>query len=147
MAIIESTTLIRCPVNQVFEGLLDLENARDFDPEVKSVKMIGEGPIGVGTEFLFYEPTPPFGRLGYTKVTYTAIELNKRIDFIARVGPLSPVGAFEFEPTEKGTRLTFRGTVRPPLLMRLFTPVMRRAAQKTWDKRLAWIKTWMEGKR
>lgn len=131
-------------MGEVFDAVADLENSKFFDPEVKTVKRTTSGPIAIGTEFKFYEPVPPFGKLGYTHVRYTDLERNKRIGFVARVGALSPVCAFEFESVAEGTRLTFHGTMNPPILMKLLVPLIRRGAQKTWDQRMKWIKAWME---
>jgi uncharacterized protein YndB with AHSA1/START domain len=143
-ATIESTVVIARPVDQVFASLLDLENAAYFDPDVQTVRKTTEGPIGPGTEFRFYERTPPFGRFHHTSVRYTAIEPNRRIAFTARVGELAPSGGFLFEPVGPATRVTFRGEANPRGVMRLFAPLVSRQGRKVWDKRLDDFKGWLE---
>lgn len=141
---IESTTVISRPIDEVFTYVLDLQNAKDFDPDVESVRKIQEGPIRVGTEFEFYERVPPFGRYGYARVSYTVIEPNRWIGFQASIGNLSPVGGLEFEKIERGTRVTFRGEANPSGFLKLLSPIVARKGKETWDKRLASLKAWLE---
>lgn len=141
---IESTTVIARPPEEVFAFLLDLENAAQFDPDVQSVKKTTEGPIGVGTEFRFYERTPPFGTFQRTRFHYTAVEPDHRIAFTGQVGPLAPVGSFTFENASAGTRVTFHGEANPKGFLKLFTPLIAHQGRRTWDKRLAHLKTWLE---
>ena len=143
-ATIESTTVIARPIDEVFAGVLDLENAATFDPDVRTVTRTTTGPIGAGTTFRFHERTPPFGKFADTTCRYTAIQPGRRIDFEAQVGLLAPQGSLVFEEVGRGTRLTFHGDPRLKGLLRLLSPVVIRQARQIWDQRLARIKVWLE---
>lgn len=141
---IQSQVVIARPVEVVYSYLLDLEHTQEFDPDVRTAKRTTPGAIGPGTEFELYERTPPFGKFAPTSVTYTEVEPNRRISFVARIGPMRPAGSLTFEPADGGTRLTFRGTANPHGLARLFAPLVRRRGRKVWDERLAHVKAQLE---
>lgn len=140
----ESHITISRPLSEVFDLLLDLENTRYFDPDVESVQRITVGAIRVGTTYRFRERIPPFGRYGPASATYTAIDPNERTVVDFQVGLVHGSGTFLFRQDGAGTRLTFRGVMRPPGPVRLLAPVLARQGQRTWQARLALIKTWME---
>ena len=143
---IESKIVVAKPVEEVFSCLLNLENSKDFDPGVESVTKITDGPIGTGTTFQFYEQTPPSGKYQHTAATYTLIEPNKRIDFTAKIGSLTPTGSFIFEKVKNETRVIFEGSANPAGIMKLFTVLINRQAKKVWDKRLLDFKNWIENR-
>ncbi|MGB8382990.1 MAG: SRPBCC family protein [Dermatophilaceae bacterium] len=144
MAQFECHITMARPVSEVFALLLDPANTHYFDPGVKSVQQITPGTIGVGTSFRFRERIPPFGRYGLASATYTAIEPNRQIVFDFEVGPVRGSGSFLFDQEHTGTRLTFRGRMRPPWPLKPLAPMLARQGQRTWQTRLEWIKDWME---
>ncbi len=144
MAEFESRITIARPVDEVFALLLDLENARYFDPQVESVRRVTPGAIGVGTTFEFREPIPPFGRIGRTGCTYAEIEPPERIVLDFQVGALHGTESYVFRQAGDATLLTTRGRIHLPLPLRVLTPVVARQGRRLWDTRLRWIKDWVE---
>jgi len=143
MATIESTVTIARPVEEVFRFLLaPEENAPKFDPGIESVVKTSEGPTGTGTKFLFREKA--LGRRRETPGRFTAVEPNRKIEFEARAWPVRPAGAFRFEQTDGGTRLTFRGEPNPVGPFTLLSPLIARWGQRVWDERLARLKAVLE---
>ncbi len=144
MAQFESRITIARPVDEVFTLLLDLENARYFDPHVESVNRVTPGAIGVGAAFEFREPIPPFGRIGRSSCTYTEIEPPERIVLNFRVGALRGTERYDFQEDGDKTTVTASGRVRLPLPLRLLAPVVASQGRRIWDARLRWIKDWVE---
>ena len=144
MAEFESRITIARPVGEVFALLLDLENARYFDPQIESVRRVTPGAIGVGTTFEFREPTPPFGRIGRTSCTYAEIQPPERIVLDFQVGALHGTENYLFRSAGDATLLITRGRMRLPLPLRVLSPLVTRQGRQLWDTRLRWIKDWME---
>ncbi|HVV12036.1 SRPBCC family protein [Amycolatopsis sp.] len=144
MAEFESTITVDRPVGEVFDLVRDLENARYFDPQCVSVHRTTSGTIGVGTSFEFREPVPPFGRIGRTVCTYTALEAPERIVVEFCLGAFRGSECYLLSPDGAGTRLTTRGTVRVPLLLRPLSFVVASHGKRVWHARLRWIKNWIE---
>lgn len=140
----ECSTTIARPPGEVFTAVVDFENSRYFDPGVESVRRITQGDIGVGTRYQFREPIPPRGRIGTASATYTAFEPGRRTAFDFQVGALRGKGSFVFERAGSGTHVTFTGSIRPRWPLRVLSPVMARQGRRTWDKRLQFIKDWIE---
>jgi uncharacterized protein YndB with AHSA1/START domain len=133
MAEFESRIKIARPVDEVFALLLDLENARYFDPQVESVRRVTPGPIGVGATFEFREPIPPFGRIGRADCTYTEIESPERIVLDFHVGALRGTETYVFRPDGDATLLTTLGRVRLPLPLVVLAPAVARQGRRLWD--------------
>ncbi len=51
MAVIENTVKIDRPIEEVFEYLGDLRNELEWNPKVRSMAKLSDGPLGVGTKF------------------------------------------------------------------------------------------------
>lgn len=140
----ESTITIDAPVRAVFDLLLDLENARYFDPQVVSVRRTTPGSIGVGSRFEFHEPSPPFGRVGCSTATYVDVVPTDRIAMQLQLGGLRARCSFALRAEGSGTHLTVRAEVLLSMPLRLLSPLMDRRGKQQWDTRLAWIRDWIE---
>lgn len=53
------------------------------------------------------------GKVRQQTMRVTAVDTSRRIDMEASFGPVRPWFSLLFEPTESGTRVTFRGDSRP----------------------------------
>ena len=51
MAVIESTVLIQRPPEEVFDYLSDPRNELEWNPKVRVMQKLTDGPVGVGTKF------------------------------------------------------------------------------------------------
>jgi uncharacterized protein YndB with AHSA1/START domain len=107
---IRSATTIARPVDDVFQFLLELDQ-HPTDPGVESAVKSPNGPTGPGTTLRF---THAKGR--QTTMRFTAVEPGRRIGFEGNVGPLKPVGDFNFAPKDGQTRLTVQVAPTRPVL-------------------------------
>ena len=135
---IDSATTIARPVEDVFQFLLDLDQ-HPSDPGVESVVKSPNGPTAPGTTLRF---THAKGR--QTTMRFTAVEPTRRIGFEANLGPLRPVGDFNFAPNDGQTRLTVHVAPNPARPLKLLSPLVNRIGQRVWDQRLARIKAALE---
>jgi hypothetical protein len=143
MAKMETTVVIGRPVHEVFAFFLALdETAPKTDPTVHEVIRTPTGPVGPGTTFRFRQQN--LGKMRETTTRFTSIEPNQKIGFEAEIGPMRPICTLSFEPTDAGTRVTFRGDSNPPGLLRVLEGIMNRKGQQAWTARLARIKTVLE---
>src|SRR5918994_7458175 len=99
---------IRRPVEAVYGFFLDLERSIvRTDATVVSVVKATDGPLGPGTTFRIRQPV--MGKVREQVMRVIAVEPNRRIDLEAAFGPVRPLFSLAFEPTTRGTRVTFRG--------------------------------------
>jgi uncharacterized protein YndB with AHSA1/START domain len=136
---IASSTTIARPVEDVFQYLLDLDQ-HPSEGGVDSVVKSPAGPTAPGTTFRF---THANGR--ETSTRFTVVEPHRTIGFEGRVGPLRPVGDFTFARHDGRTRLTVRVAPNPSGPVRLLSPLVTLIGRRVWNRRLASIKTALEG--
>ena len=141
MTSLESTVTIARPVEQVFRFFFEFDqNAASLgiDPVVKEP----EGPTGVGTTFHLRERSR--GKMREATRRFNSIDLDRKIGFDGEVGPLRPKGAYIFEPTAAGARLTVQVDPNPVGPLKLASPLVIKIGKRIWDKRLARIKAVLE---
>lgn len=114
---------IRRPAAEVFAFLADGENDRLWRSGVLDIHLRsghGEGAV--------YEQgvKGPFGRRVAADYEITGCEPDRRLAFRAIAGPVRPEGAYELEPVDGGTRVTFSLRCSPTGLARLMTPMVTR---------------------
>jgi uncharacterized membrane protein len=106
MPVFEDSIFIACPLQEVFDFMVESENLAMWDSSVVRAEKIGTGPVGLGTRTRgtskimgkhidwateATEFAPP------TRITYTSVE-----------GLIHFVVTNVLEPVEGGTRLTYR---------------------------------------
>ena len=143
MAEIESKVTIARPREEVFGYFLALEeNVPRTNPDVEWFVKTPAGPTRVGTTLRSRGKS--LGRTRETTMRFTAIVPNETIRFEAEVGPMRPRCVFSFDPTDGGTRVTFRGDPNPIGLFKLLSPLFIRVGQRVWGERLARAKATLE---
>jgi len=145
MAKMKSTVVIARPVEQVFGFFLAIdESAPRTDPSVQvgSVIKTPDGPPGPGTTFRFRQQN--LGKTTETVTRFTAVEPNQKIEFDAEIGPMRPKCDLTFEPSDRGTKVTFRGDSIPSGPLKWLSPLANRKGQQVWQERLGRIKTLLE---
>jgi carbon monoxide dehydrogenase subunit G len=140
----ESVVIIERPVEEVFGFVLDLSNIPSTDPSVRSVEKTSEGPIDAGTTFRMRQEAPPLRKVRESTVRYTTVEPNRKIEFEAMVGPISPTASLTFEQANGATKVTFRGEPNPVGPFKMLSPLISRQGQRMWEKRLAGLKNTLE---
>jgi uncharacterized protein YndB with AHSA1/START domain len=123
MAEATNSVEIARPPAEVFAFLADGTNDRRWRAGVLDITP--KAGTGVGA---VYEQgvKGPFGRRVPADYEITAFEPDRRIGFRAIAGPVRPEGAYELEPVDGGTRVTFSLRCAPSGLAKLMTPMVAR---------------------
>jgi uncharacterized protein YndB with AHSA1/START domain len=146
MAGMQSVIEINRPVEVVYGFFTDLEHSIiRTDPTVESVVKTTEGPLRAGTTFRLRQPV--MGKVREQTMRVIAVDPNHKIEMEAAFGPVRPQFSLTFEPTARGTRVTFRGDSRPIGPFKLVPFIMDRIGQRNWDRRLRLMKEALEGRR
>ena len=107
MTVIESTVLIQRPPEEVFDYLSDPRNELEWNPKVKVMEKLTDGPVGVGTTF----------RAKWTKSGVVTLECREydrpRHWRFVNGGPLSVDFSVDLTPESGGTRFTSRFDATP----------------------------------
>ena len=144
-ALLVSAVVINRPIAEVFAYVLDLESSfKAFDPGVESVDRTPSGPIGAGTEFTLWQTV--FGRRLSAKVLYTAVEMDRTIEFEAWSGPLATAAVFRFDTEAGATSIRFRGDARPTGPFNVLSPLLKAVIGRVWRTRLRRLKTMLESR-
>lgn len=120
------TTEIAAPVEVVWAQLTDTASFADWNPFIQSL----EGTLAVG-EKLTVRITPPGGKGMTFRPTVTAVEENRRLEWLGRFlvpGLFDGRHSFTLEAVEGGTRLTQEETFTGALV-----PLMASVLKKTED--------------
>lgn len=116
-----NTIEIHRPPAEVFAFLADGTNDRLWRSGVLDIQLrSGQGKGAVYEQGV----KGPFGRRVAADYEITGHEPNQRLAFRAIAGPVRPEGAYELEPVEGGTRVTFSLRCSPSGLAKLMTPVV-----------------------
>jgi hypothetical protein len=139
-AVIEAAIDIRRPAGEVFGYCSDHTNEIEWNPAMRRVAKITDGPIGVGTryEMEFMPGRPIIGKCVWydppTSWTVTGSGKGMRSSFSGRVTPV-PAGA----------QLTLRMEIETRGLLRPVLPVLRRRMPQDLSRDITLIKAKLEG--
>jgi uncharacterized membrane protein len=125
---IQHSIIINRPLEQVFAFVTNLENEMHWQPEIESIQFTSDGPMGVGTTF--QEVRRTFGRRYEWHFEVTEFELNKIFCIRTLSGTIPYQGCRLFEPAPGGAKVTERGELQTPGLLKLLDPLMARLSQK-----------------
>lgn len=127
--------LVAVPTSVAFAYASDFSNTAQWDPGVASSRQLGDGPVGVGTEF---ELAVRFG--GSTSPSIfeiTKYEPDRLVVLEGKAESWSALDEIRFEPVQDSTRIvytsriTFRNFLR--YLSPLLSPVFNRIGRKALD--------------
>src|SRR5436190_11777690 len=100
---------ITAPADRVWEVMSDVEHWHEWTPSVTSVKLIGAGPLAVGSRALIRQPKfPP----AMWKVS--SIEPGRSFTWISSAPGLRVIGHHAVEPTASGSRATLSLDLQGP---------------------------------
>lgn len=109
------------PPAQVFAFLADGTNDRLWRSGVLDIHL----KSGQGNGAIYEQGVKgPFGRRIAADYQITSHDPNRRLAFRAIAGPVRPQGAYELEPANGGTRVTFSLRCSPTGLAKLMTPMV-----------------------
>ncbi len=134
---------IEAPADEVFDYASDLHNELEWGPALVRVERVGEGPIGVGSTFLAQWKGSGLVEIEYVRFErprhWTALGRNSRVDTNLS-GEVVALGVDR-------CRFIASMEIVPHGFVKLLTPLLLRAMQKTERKNLAALKAAIERKR
>jgi carbon monoxide dehydrogenase subunit G len=101
---VEKSSIIRRPIEEVFAYVSDLRHSVEWQSGVVEVRKTTEGPLGVGTQFVFVRKF--MGRKMEGSSEFVEYEPNTKVTFRPISGPASGESSYLFESTPEGTRVT-----------------------------------------
>jgi uncharacterized protein YndB with AHSA1/START domain len=127
MATASAIVMIDRPADEVFDFLADGTNNRRWrEAVIEIAKVSGEGEGAVYRQTL----RGPGGRPIKGDYRITEFDRPRRLAFQVIAGPGRPKGAFDLQPDDPGTRVTFTLELRPSGIMRLMAPVISRQVRR-----------------
>lgn len=127
--------LVAVPPSVAFAYASDFSNIEQWDPGVDSSRKVGDGPVGVGTEF---ELAVKFGPSTSPAIfEITRYEPDRLVVLEGKADTWSAFDEIRFEPVEDSTRIvyktriTFRNSLK--YLSPLMSPVFKRIGRKALD--------------
>ena len=141
---ISASVAIDRPPEEVFDYILDFENAPEWQTGVVKSKRVTEGPVRVGTRF--EEDVRMVVRRVRTACVITDVEPGRSVSFVATSAPMDYQGQFVFDHTGKGTRVAVTATIEMKGLWRLLGPLVAMDARGGVRKELGRVKTALEGR-
>lgn len=145
---IRSLVVIDAPIERVWQELVDVEGQPRWMRDMKAVRVLTKGPIGVGTRA--EADVRIFGMQTVDPITITAFEPPRRFA-IRHEGQFGGEGAIELEPGADGSSTIVRWdeTIVPPYVPHLWSallgPILSRVFQADLDRLRALIETGSAG--
>jgi uncharacterized protein YndB with AHSA1/START domain len=115
------------PPDVVFELLSDMAELHRWNPNVTRSRRTTGDRLEPGSR---YESTITRGPIRMTaRSELVAVEPGKKVTYEGSIGMFWSVDSLTFEPSGKGTLITFHNKTTTPLLLRPLVPLMNAAFQ------------------
>lgn len=142
MVKIEISTVIKRPTEEVFAVMSNAENILKWQSGTIEAEKTSDGPIGVGTtgrsvsRFL--------GRRIESESEFTEYELNRKLAFKSKSGPIQFEVRMTFERVEGGTRINTKFEAEIGGFFKLAEPLVMSMGKRQLEGDLANLKDLME---
>jgi len=138
-ALIENAVDIGRPVEEVFDYASDHMREPEWNPGMRSIRMLTEGPVGLGTRYeMEFVPGRPM------VATCDDFDRPRRWGVSGSVLGMDVTLGGEVTPTASGSHLVFRTVFRSSGLRALVLPLMRRRMAPAMQRNVERIKTILE---
>jgi Polyketide cyclase / dehydrase and lipid transport len=131
---VEGEIVIRGPVEEVFDFVVDERNEPHYNPRMLRAEKITDGPVGPDTRFLAELET--LGHPMPMTVEFTDYDRPRRVTSCTRSSMMTTDGTLSFVPIPGGTLMRWSWDVRPHGILRLLGPLVgwlgRRQEQNIW---------------
>jgi uncharacterized protein YndB with AHSA1/START domain len=138
---VEGEIVIRRPVEEVFDYVVDERNEPNFNARMSRVELLTPEPIGVGSRFGI--ELAMMRRVFDMTVEFTALERPRLLGSASRSlprggkgRPLLTAGSLTFDPVPEGTRMRWSWRVETPAAMSPLAPLVawtgRRQERRVW---------------
>ncbi|HEX9104577.1 MAG TPA: SRPBCC family protein [Polyangia bacterium] len=135
MAHVAGEIVIGRPVGEVFDCVADERNEPLYNPRLRQVELISQGPIGVGARFTAESVTR--GRAVPMVIELTAFERPRRLASVTRMSSMEIRGGLTFDAVAGGTRLRWSWELEPRGALKLLGPLIgfigRRQEAACWS--------------
>jgi hypothetical protein len=121
------------PVEEVFDFIADSRNEPTYNPDMSSVTLLTDEPIGTGSQFRAI-----MGRSGLEMlVTLTAFDRPRLLGSVTTSTLMDTEGTLTFTPDgDQATVMMWDWNITPRLWLRILGPVLgpvgRRLERRTW---------------
>jgi len=130
------------PPEEMFAYLSDFSSTQEWDPGVIEAKRLGDAPVRKGTEFrllaVFLRRKTP--------LTYRIVEYDppSAVTFRAESSTVVSLDRITFEPSERGTRITYDADLALKGPFRLADPLLGIAFKRVGARALAGLRRTLE---
>lgn len=141
---IETTVLIKKDAQEIFEFMTDFSNSPQWS-KANEIKLISEGPVGVGTEYL--EIFNSNGRIEEIPTQITIFEPFTKWGFKSKSKVFEMEISYILEPAEEGTKVTGVGELNLKMFSLSLTShlIIVPIIQKRLNESLQALKNVLEG--
>ena len=138
---LEATVAINCPLEQVFDTLIDVEHHTDWASGPGEITNVSENPAQMGTTF--QQRANFLGRDLDINSTVNVFEPGQKFGFsIDKPFPAQVI--FTVEPQAGGTKVTMNGELEPGGFFKVAGPLLSRSLKGTMEKDLQSLKAILE---
>ena len=139
----QSTIQIDKPVDQVFSMFTDVEKAKDWIPEIKSVSVVQQQPNQVGSEYNVVISSN--GQEVAMKQKVLEFAKNKSVKYRYNVGGMLKLNDFQFVSEGSSTQVTQTTTVKSSeFLMSSMLPLFKSKLKEQDQMYLQGLKKYIE---
>jgi len=142
MTTIETSIVIKRPVEEVFAFATDTEKVAMWAGPVAEAKQTSEGPVGVGTTST--QVTQLLGRRFESNYEVTEYQPNSRYSAKTTSGPVPIKEHLSFEAVEGGTRVILTGEIEATGFFKLAAPILTRIVQRQVENDVGTLKDLLE---
>ncbi len=143
MITLQETTEINRPAKEVYDYLVNVENAQKWQPAVIEVKRLTEGPIRVGIKFRGVAKM--MGRRISTTCEITELKPNKQIAFKATSdGPMEYQTIYTLEPNGAANSSKDSWVISSEGSLALLEPFLKGEVKKESQQELTTMKKVIE---
>jgi uncharacterized protein YndB with AHSA1/START domain len=138
---LEADETIKCPPQQVFDTLIDVEHQTDWANGPDEITNVSENPAQMGTTF--QQRTSFMGRDLDINATVNVFEPGQKFGF-AFDKPFPGQITFTVEPQAGDSKLTMAAEIEPGGFFKLAGPLLSRTMRGMMEKDLHSLKTTLE---
>ncbi len=139
---IEKSILINRPIEEVFTYVSDLTHSAEWQNGLVEVRMVSEGPVGVGTRYAFVRSF--MGKKMEASNEIEEFVPNSKIAFKTTSGPIPLEASYLFESTGRETKLTSTIEMHPGGFISLAEPLISASLGRDVEASLGKLKNMLE---
>lgn len=121
-----------------FAYLSDFSTTEEWDPGVIEAERLGDAPIGAGTEFRLLARF--LGRSNTLIYRIVEFEPSELVTFRGESATVVSLDRITFEPTGRGTRVTYDAELTLKGVLRLADPLLGLAFERVGDRALGGLR-------